>query len=177
MNRIKLRHLFLFPNILSLVRIPLGILMITMWVWDYPKISIMVVGLLGVPTDYLDGKLARKWNQTSRTGELLDPLCDKFLLLSAAVVIISQVNYLIAIITISLEAIFILIPIIAVLTTEKSVASLWPGKVRINLQVLGVIFLYLGQINLGNLFLALAIPFALLTVAMGAMKARNRPSH
>ena len=30
-------------------------------------------------TDYLDGKLARAWNETSLIGRLLDPIADKML--------------------------------------------------------------------------------------------------
>jgi cardiolipin synthase len=33
-------------------------------------------------TDWLDGYLARRWQATSKLGQILDPLADKFLLLS-----------------------------------------------------------------------------------------------
>jgi len=33
-------------------------------------------------TDWLDGYLARRWQVTSRFGQILDPLADKFLLIS-----------------------------------------------------------------------------------------------
>ena len=41
--------------------------------------AILVLAIGGV-TDYLDGKLARMWNQTSRFGELADPAIDRIYL-------------------------------------------------------------------------------------------------
>jgi cardiolipin synthase (CMP-forming) len=36
-------------------------------------------------TDWLDGKIARRWNQMSRVGELLDPLADRLYILATLV--------------------------------------------------------------------------------------------
>jgi CDP-diacylglycerol--glycerol-3-phosphate 3-phosphatidyltransferase len=36
-------------------------------------------------SDYFDGFLARRWNQTSNTGKILDPLADKICLATGAV--------------------------------------------------------------------------------------------
>ncbi len=41
-------------------------------------------------TDYLDGYLARAWNETSSFGRLLDPIADKLLVATALVVIITK---------------------------------------------------------------------------------------
>ena len=38
-------------------------------------------------TDYLDGKLARLWNQTSRFGELADPAIDRIYILATLIVL------------------------------------------------------------------------------------------
>lgn len=40
----------------------------------------LIVFCLAIPTDALDGFLARKLNQTSELGRFLDPLCDKTLI-------------------------------------------------------------------------------------------------
>ncbi len=47
---------------------------------DYRSYAGLVVILAGV-SDWLDGGLARKSNQVSRVGELLDPLVDKIFVL------------------------------------------------------------------------------------------------
>lgn len=69
-------------NALTLSRllavIPLLLLLYSTWsnrfLW-----SLIVFGAV-IPTDALDGYLARKWQQTSDLGQFLDPLCDKTLM-------------------------------------------------------------------------------------------------
>jgi cardiolipin synthase len=48
--------------------------------------AIFVLAIGGV-TDYLDGKLARLWNQTSRFGELADPAIDRIYILATLIVL------------------------------------------------------------------------------------------
>ncbi|MFM6941521.1 MAG: CDP-alcohol phosphatidyltransferase family protein, partial [Candidatus Planktophila sp.] len=48
--------------------------------------AIFVLAIGGV-TDYLDGKLARMWNQTSRFGELADPLIDRIYIIATLIVL------------------------------------------------------------------------------------------
>jgi cardiolipin synthase len=48
--------------------------------------AIFVLAIGGI-TDYLDGKLARMWNQTSRFGELADPAIDRIYILATLIVL------------------------------------------------------------------------------------------
>ena len=48
--------------------------------------AILVLAIGGV-TDYLDGKLARAWNQTSRFGELADPAIDRIYIAATLIVL------------------------------------------------------------------------------------------
>jgi cardiolipin synthase len=48
--------------------------------------AILVLAIGGL-TDYLDGKLARAWNQTSRFGELADPAIDRIYILATLIVL------------------------------------------------------------------------------------------
>ncbi|CAM5578942.1 CDP-alcohol phosphatidyltransferase family protein OS=Streptomyces microflavus OX=1919 GN=G3I39_30345 PE=3 SV=1 [Streptomyces microflavus] len=43
--------------------------------------ALLVLMLSGI-SDYLDGKLARRWNQISSLGRLLDPAADRLYILS-----------------------------------------------------------------------------------------------
>lgn len=73
------------PNLLSVIRglgIPLFLWLI--FVRDQPVWGIVVLALAGA-TDYLDGKIARAWNQESRLGELLDPAVDRLYIVATLI--------------------------------------------------------------------------------------------
>ena len=66
------------PNILSLVRLGLvpvfSVLYLQGGAWDYWAFGILALSGL---TDCLDGFIARRFNQMTEMGKLLDPLADK----------------------------------------------------------------------------------------------------
>ena len=69
-----------WPNALSAAR--LAGVPVFLWLVLGPRSAtgdIIAAGLLGLAgiSDWLDGKLARMLNQTSRLGQLLDPLADR----------------------------------------------------------------------------------------------------
>lgn len=70
------------PNILSFLRL-LGVPLF-LWLILVPKAdgwAIAVLIFAGI-SDYLDGKIARKFNQISRVGQILDPLADRLYILA-----------------------------------------------------------------------------------------------
>lgn len=77
-----------WPNVLSAAR--LAGVPVFLWLVLGPRTAtadIIAAGLLGAAgiSDWLDGKLARMLNQTSRLGQLLDPFADR-LYIAATVV-------------------------------------------------------------------------------------------
>lgn len=65
------------PNALSVVRL-LGV-PVFLWLILGPEadgLAILVLAVAGF-TDWLDGRIARRWNQASRLGQLLDPAADR----------------------------------------------------------------------------------------------------
>ncbi|MET8866637.1 CDP-alcohol phosphatidyltransferase family protein [Nonomuraea sp. NPDC004580] len=65
------------PNLLSFLRL-LGV-PVFFWLVLGPKADGWAIGILAVAgfTDWLDGKIARAFNQTSRLGRIIDPAADK----------------------------------------------------------------------------------------------------
>ena len=78
------------PNALSVLRllgVPLFIWLVLRPVFHGPHMdgwAILVLALAGM-TDYLDGKIARAFHQTSRIGTLLDPAADRLYILATLV--------------------------------------------------------------------------------------------
>jgi len=73
------------PNALSALRL-IGVPLF-LWLVLVPHadgFALLVLMLSGI-TDYLDGKLARQWNQISRIGQLLDPLADRLYIISTVI--------------------------------------------------------------------------------------------
>jgi cardiolipin synthase len=75
-------RIWTIPNVLSLARL-LGV-PVFLWLVLGPQADGWAIALLMVAgfSDWLDGKLARAWNQTSRIGRLLDPLADRLYILA-----------------------------------------------------------------------------------------------
>lgn len=80
------------PNIITLVRILLVPVFVVIYLspgaWTY--IASAVLFGLAAFTDWLDGYLARKLNQTTPFGAFLDPVADKLIVVSALVVLIAN---------------------------------------------------------------------------------------
>lgn len=72
------------PNALSAVRL-LGVpLFLWLVLSGRDELAIAVLMVSGT-TDWLDGKIARRWNQMSRLGALLDPAADRLYILATLV--------------------------------------------------------------------------------------------
>jgi cardiolipin synthase (CMP-forming) len=131
-------------------------------------ISFVAVAL----TDWADGYLARRLNQTSSFGAFLDPVADKFLVCASLLILLElgRVNSLIAFVIIGREiAISALREWMAQIGASRSVAVHMLGKLKTVAQLVAIPFLLydgrlFGQIDTrlwGNGLLAIA---AVLTV-------------
>jgi CDP-diacylglycerol--glycerol-3-phosphate 3-phosphatidyltransferase len=101
-------------------------------------------------TDWLDGYLARKLNQTSSFGAFLDPVADKFLVCSTLLVLVhlQRVDALVALVIIGREiAISALREWMAQIGASRSVAVHMIGKLKTVVQMVAIPFLlYDGQL-------------------------------
>ncbi|MCU0814117.1 MAG: CDP-diacylglycerol--glycerol-3-phosphate 3-phosphatidyltransferase [Burkholderiaceae bacterium] len=95
-------------------------------------------------TDWLDGWLARKLNQTSSFGAFLDPVADKFLVCAALLILVQldRVNALVAFVIIGREiAISALREWMAQIGASRSVAVHMLGKLKTTAQMVAIPFL------------------------------------
>jgi cardiolipin synthase len=74
------------PNLLSVVRL----ITIPIFAWlalgpQYDAAAAVVLAIGGI-TDYFDGMLARRWDQITRLGQLLDPIADRLSTVTVLVV-------------------------------------------------------------------------------------------
>ena len=78
------------PNKLSCLRIILVPVMAIVFLLNFayaPLIAVVVFALAAF-TDFLDGKIARKYNMVTDLGKLLDPIADKLLVLFALFLVV-----------------------------------------------------------------------------------------
>ena len=95
-------------------------------------------------TDWLDGFLARKLNQTSSFGAFLDPVADKFLVCASLLVLVhlQRADVFVALIIIGREiAISALREWMAQIGASRSVAVHMLGKIKTVVQMIAIPFL------------------------------------
>jgi cardiolipin synthase (CMP-forming) len=73
------------PNVLSFLRLAGAPLVLWLIVGPQADGLAVLVLALGGFTDWLDGYLARAWHQTSRIGQMLDPIADRLYILAVLV--------------------------------------------------------------------------------------------
>ncbi|MFH9426104.1 CDP-alcohol phosphatidyltransferase family protein [Streptomyces sp. NPDC017529] len=89
-TRVQTDRVLTIPNILSMARLVGVPVFLWLILWkefggpDTKYWALLVLALSGV-SDYLDGKLARRWNQISSLGRILDPAADRLYILSTLV--------------------------------------------------------------------------------------------
>lgn len=109
-----------------------------------------VMFVIFAATDWLDGYLARKLNQTSSFGAFLDPVADKFLVCASLLVLVhlQRADVFVAMIIIGREiAISALREWMAQIGASRSVAVHMLGKVKTTVQMIAIPFLlYDGQL-------------------------------
>jgi len=79
------------PNILSLTRVVLAFVFAILLFNSY-KFTAAGIFLLAVLTDVADGYLARKYNQITVLGKMLDPAADRLLMLLTFLVLLFKHN-------------------------------------------------------------------------------------
>jgi len=136
------------PNLLTLARIlfiPLLVVLFYLpYTWSMP-LAAALFGLAAV-TDWLDGYLARRWDQSTPFGAFLDPVADKLMVAVALALLIERY-----------EVIWLTLPALVIIGREIVISALrewmaemgkrgqvavsWIGKVKTTLQMIALLVL------------------------------------
>jgi len=112
----------------------------------------MWIFIAAAVTDWLDGYLARKWNQTTSFGAFLDPVADKLMVAAALIVLTEKgiVDPFASLIIIGREiTISALREWMAQIGQSKSVAVNILGKVKTVIQLVAIPFLLYNGVLFG----------------------------
>ena len=108
---------FNIPNILTLARvIAAPFVALAFLIFERPVADIVafVVFFIASLTDYVDGWLARKWDQVSGFGRMLDPIADKAMVAVTGAVLLGLYEM----------APLVVIPVVVILMRETLVSGL-----------------------------------------------------
>jgi len=112
------------------------------WLTEYERgLSATIIFVVAALTDWFDGYLARRWNETSSFGAFLDPVADKLMVAGALLLLVAlgRTTAVIAFIIIGREiAISALREWMAQIGASKSVAVSSLGKVKTMAQMIAI---------------------------------------
>lgn len=157
-NKITLTRICMIPFFLYFASQPMLIWDQEAWQSSYqieaffPTATVVALVLFCVAsfTDFLDGYVARKYNQVTDFGKFVDPLADKLLVTSALVLFAEQgafAGWMVCVI-IARELIITSLRVVAA-NKGRVLAATWTGKVKTCVQIGGIIAIYLYYIFIG----------------------------
>ena len=131
-------------NKLTLARVVAIPLFIVLLYWDFPHHLWVALGvfILASITDFVDGYVARHYNQITDFGKFMDPLADKLLVCSALICLtaMGRIPAWFVIIIISREFVISGFRLIAS-DNGKVIAASWWGKFKTTFQMVMVILM------------------------------------
>ena len=150
----KIKDLVAIPNILCYLRI----IMVGVFLYIYNTatsqndyyIAMLVVMVAGI-TDFLDGRIARKFNMITDLGKVIDPVADKLMQFAMLITLTFNVKnmYMLTIYLIIKEVVLALIAFIILKTKGRRLnGAKWYGKVcTAVLYVVMLVFVAVPQLN------------------------------
>jgi CDP-diacylglycerol--glycerol-3-phosphate 3-phosphatidyltransferase len=128
------------PTLLTLSRIVL----IPFFIFIMPGYPVLaaLIFLIAAATDFLDGYLARLYGQVTTFGTILDPIADKFLVISALIMLVDMetLSAWIAILIIVREFFVTALRVVA-LAKNIVIKAEMGGKIKTATQIIAILFL------------------------------------
>jgi cardiolipin synthase (CMP-forming) len=165
-----------YANQLTILRMIFAPFFVLLVVYGHPRLATLLFVLAGV-TDALDGLLARKLQQNTTLGSLLDPIADKILLTASFITltipslpIVLHIPVRLTILSIARDLLIALFAVIIHLQTGHSrFPPTFLGKCTTAIQLLtvGVCMLANFPVHLDEIFMPVANVALLFTVLSG----------
>jgi len=132
------------PNAVTLLRIVLIPLFVVVYYLPFAWVNELTTTLfvLAAITDWLDGYLARRLNQTSTLGAFLDPVADKLMVAAALVLLVADNRNQ----ELALSAILFTVVILVIIGREISISALREWMAELG-QRSSVAVSYIGKIK------------------------------
>ena len=179
------------PNLISVIRLLCAPVFVILLADGDRVAAAIVLGLLGA-SDWVDGWIARHFDQGSDLGKVLDPLADRVLLLVAAIALLidGAVPIVVGVLVLLREAVVSLAVLVLALAGARRIDVQWAGKAgTLSVMFAFPLFLLADSIDAGHdLVLAAAWFFAVVGLVLGYYAAitylpmaraalRERPLH
>lgn len=144
---LRIEVIWTFSNILSFLRLIMGFF-IYAFILNRNTALALILSLIAVLSDYADGYFARKRNEISELGKILDPLADKVAIALAVLALYQSYDLpLWVLVGIIARDIFILFGAFVLMGRIKKVtASEIPGKIAVTI-ISSLILVYILELN------------------------------
>ena len=128
---------------------------------SYANFINVLIFVVASATDFLDGAIARKYNLVTTFGKFADPLADKLLVISAMVVLCTQIQeyapwyswFIPGWVIITILCREFIVSGIRLVAVERGtvIAAGFTGKLKTFTTMVAIIFLFLYQVEIANL--------------------------
>lgn len=165
-RRIMASTILTVPNILTFMRMALIPVFASLLVYGYTTTALVIFVIAGL-SDGVDGFLARKFNQESELGTIIDPIADKLLMTTAFIIltfpgVLPPVRHLpipfwVTAAVIGRDVLIITVAgAINIMTGFRGFVPSWLGKASTLVQVIGVTLVLISAVTGYFIFLPTA---------------------
>lgn len=160
------------PNKISCIRIALLPIFIFFYLATFIPCNYLIAGIIfaiAAFTDFLDGKIARKYNLVTDLGKFLDPIADKLIVMAALILVTADntipnpYGIIISIIIIGRELIISAFRQVAAAKGFVMAADMW-GKYKTTFQTIALpLLMFQAQVVSSNWFDGIGLQILIIT--------------
>ena len=132
------KELWTIPNMLSLLRILLVPIIVYLYCFKQDNLWTLILVVFSTLTDVVDGFIARKYNQITDLGKLLDPVADKLTQLAVFACLITRFKLMLLPFCVLLvkEVGSLILRMVVYKKTDVVEGAHWHGKVSTGIVIL-----------------------------------------